>query len=257
MTQLATGVRDIGRGLGVVRAHPGLWTWIAAPALITAALFAGLIAGIAVLVAPLRAWLTAHLPGVLAPVAGSLVTAAVVVGLAAGALLIFVPLAGIIAGPFNERLSERIEVQLTGRPAPPWSLLGSIHELARGIVHGLRRLWVSLVGLAVVFAVSLAPGIGSVAAVAIAGWLAARAAAYDCYDAVLARRSMSYRDKLSYLARHRQRSFGLGAAVAALLLVPGLNLFALGLGAAGATVAAHAIEHDARRADPRAARSQR
>jgi uncharacterized protein involved in cysteine biosynthesis len=93
--------------------------------------------------------------------------------------------------------------------------------------------------------------IGSIAAVLIGGWLAARGAAYDCYDAVLARRSLSYGDKLAYLARHRQRTFGLGAAVAAMLFVPGLNLIALGVGAAGATVAAHAIERDDGRARPR------
>ena len=46
-------------------------------------------------------------------------------------------------------------------------------------------------------------------------------------------------DKLAYLAEHRSRTYGLGAATAGMLLVPGLNLVALGLGAAGATVAMH------------------
>jgi uncharacterized protein involved in cysteine biosynthesis len=82
------------------------------------------------------------------------------------------------------------------------------------------------------------PLVGTIAAVALGLWLAATAAAYDCYDAVLARRSMAYRDKLAYLGHHRGRSLGLGLAVAGMLLVPGLNLVALGVGAAGATVAA-------------------
>ena len=86
-------------------------------------------------------------------------------------------------------------------------------------------------------ALGFVPVVGSVAAVAVAVWFAASAASYDCYDAVFGRRMMAYRDKIAYLARHRGRTLGLGLAVAGLLLVPGLNLIALGLGAAGATIA--------------------
>ena len=62
-------------------------------------------------------------------------------------------------------------------------------------------------------------------------------AAYDCYDAVLSRRDLPYEAKTAYLAARRGRTFGLGAAVAGMLLVPVLNLVALGVGAAGATLA--------------------
>jgi CysZ protein len=245
--QLTTGFRDIGRGYRVLRAHPVLWKWVIAPAVITLVLFAGLVLGIWALVAPLRDWLAGHLPDVLARVAGSLVTTLVIVVLAVFGLSLFVSIAGIIAGPFNEALSERIESRLTAQPMTPFSL----HELTRGlwlgIGHGLRRLLASLVGLLVVFAVGFVPVIGTIAAVVFGAWLAAYGAAYDCYDAVLARRFWAYRRKIDYLAHHRMRTLGLGAAVAGMLLVPGLNLVALGLGAAGATVAAHQLD----RAQPR------
>jgi uncharacterized protein involved in cysteine biosynthesis len=78
----------------------------------------------------------------------------------------------------------------------------------------------------------------------LGGWLAARASAYDCYDAVLSRRGLPYAGKLAYLSHHRGRTLGLGAGVAGLLLIPGANLVALGLGAAGATLAA--LELDGR-----------
>jgi CysZ protein len=115
------------------------------------------------------------------------------------------------------------------------------------VVHALRRLAVALAGIALVFAVGLVPVVGTIAALGIAAWFAGTAAAYDCYDAVFGRRSMAYRDKLAYLSRHRGRTLGLGLAVAGLLLVPGLNLLALALGSAGATVADHAIQRGARR----------
>lgn len=251
MEQLATGVRDFGRGVSVLNAHPTLWKWVIAPAVITGLLIVGLIAGILHIVDPVSSWIVQQLPSVIAHLASSVVTVLIVVALVAGALLVFVPVAGIIAGPFNEILSEHIEAQLTGRPSAPFSLRGFVHGLALGAIHGVRRLLATLVGLALVFALGFVPVLGTIAAMLLAAWLAAHGAAYDCYDAVLARRAMSYRDKLVYLARHRQRTLGLGATVATLLLVPGVNLVVLGLGAAGATVAALTLEGAARVPGPR------
>jgi uncharacterized protein involved in cysteine biosynthesis len=82
------------------------------------------------------------------------------------------------------------------------------------------------------------PVIGPVLAILIGGYLAATSASYDCFDAVLARRLWPYRRKVEFLRSHRGRTLGLGAAVAAMMLVPVLNLVALGIGAAGATLAA-------------------
>ena len=109
-------------------------------------------------------------------------------------------------------------------------------------MHGVRRLITVLVGIVLLFALGLIPVVGTIAAAVIALWLAGRGAAYDAYDAVLSRREMAYRDKLAYLDRHRSRTLGLGITVAGMLLVPGLNLVALGLGAVGATLAAHDLE---------------
>jgi len=81
------------------------------------------------------------------------------------------------------------------------------------------------------------PVIGTIAAMLIGWYFASRGAAYDCYDAVLARRDLSYAQKTNYLAARRSRTFGLGAVVAVLLIVPIANLFALGVGAIGATLA--------------------
>jgi CysZ protein len=238
MRDFARGTGDFSRGLAVVRRYPDLWKWLLAPALVTLALIAAAVFGVAHLVDPIVAWLVGHLPSFLAGIAGTLLEVLVVAALGLGALLIFTAVAGAIAGPFNEMLSERIEAHLTGEPEPAFSLPRFLHELSVGIVHGIRRVIVAILGAIVVFAIGFIPVVGTIAALVLGFWFAARGAAYDCYDAVLARRALAYRDKLAYLERHRARSVGLGAVVAALLFVPGLNLVALGLGAAGATVAA-------------------
>jgi CysZ protein len=244
MYKLATGARDIGRGFAALNAHPSLWRWIIAPAVVTAVLAGALIAGVVHLVDPVHGWVGEHLPAVLARVAGSVLVILIVVVLSAGALLVFVPLAGMIAGPFNEQLSERLEAKLTGQRSPAFSLGGFVHGLALGIAHSIRRLIAALAGFVLVLAIGFVPVVGTIVAAVLAGWLAARGAAYDSYDAVFSRRSMSYSEKLAFLARHRSRTMGLGAGVAAMLFVPGINLVALGLGAAGATVAVHSIEGD-------------
>jgi CysZ protein len=252
--QFAIGAGDVGRGLAALRAHPRLWKWLIAPALITLVLLVAAVVAILRLVHPVTSWVSAHLPGALASLAGSLFTVIVIGLLAIGGLLVFTPVAGAIAGPFCERLSEHLESELTGRPPPPFSLREFVHGTALGIAHSLRRIGVALFGVAIVFAVGFVPVIGAVAAVVVAAWFAAKAAAYDCYDAVFGRHLMRYGEKLAYLARHRGRTLGLGLVVAGMLLVPGLNLIALGIGAAGATIAAQSIAAQAAAPAPASAR---
>lgn len=247
MQQLATGVRDVGRGLAVLRAHPSLWKWLIAPAIVSLVLLIAAIVGIVHAIDPLIGWIAPHLPSWLASIVAPILRLVVVVLLGVAGLFVFATIAGIIAGPFNELLSEHVEAVITGRPSPPFSLREFAHGAVLGIVHSIRRLVAALLGLVLVLALGFVPVIGAIAAMLVGAWLAAGAASYDSYDAVLSRRAMAYRDKLAYLARYRGRTFGLGLAVAGMLFVPGLNLVALGLGAAGATVAVHAIERDARR----------
>ncbi|HEX3766509.1 MAG TPA: EI24 domain-containing protein [Kofleriaceae bacterium] len=247
MHEFATGVRDVGRGLAALRAHPALWKWVVAPAAITLVLLVAAVVGIAHAADPAVGWAAAHLPGPLARIAGGVLTVLIIGGLAIAGLLVFTSVAGAVAGPFNEQLSEHLESALTGRPTAAFSLHAFVRGAAASVVHALRRLLAALAGIVLVFAVGLVPVVGTVAALGVAAWFAGTAAAYDCYDAVFGRRAMSYRDKQVYLARHRGRTLGLGLAVAGLLLVPGLNLLALAIGSAGATVADHARQHRADR----------
>jgi len=244
MTELARGLGDLGRGFRFLNAHPALWRWVLAPATLTLLLLIGAIAGVVRLAGPLVAWSTAWVPDAIAGAASGVMWILVVTGLSIGALLVFVAVVGIVAGPFCELLSEAIEAQVTGKPSPPFSLAALLRGAGVGLLHGLRRLVASLAGMVLVLTLGLVPVVGTIAAAVIGGWLAARASAYDCYDAVLSRRELPYAGKLAYLARHRGRSFGLGAGVAGLLLIPGVNLVAIGVGAAGATLAA--LELDGR-----------
>jgi CysZ protein len=237
MRELARGASDVTKGIAVLREHPDLWKWLLAPAALSLVIIVALIALIVHFIDPLVGSIVGHLPHVLASLAGPLLTILVVVLMAVGGLLVFAALAGVVSGPFNEMLSERIEARLRGHAVPPFVLRQFVREAALGVAHGIRRLVVAVVATLVVFALGLVPVVGTIGALVLGFWFASRSTAYDCYDAVLARRGLAYRAKLEYLAAHRARTFGLGATVTAMLFVPGLNLIALGLGAAGATTA--------------------
>ncbi|HVK72998.1 MAG TPA: EI24 domain-containing protein [Kofleriaceae bacterium] len=246
MQDLVRGVRDVGRGYSLLRKHSSLWGWVIAPAAVTLVLLGATIWGVLRLADPLVAKAARWLPDWLAGWASGLLWLLVVAALAIGALLVFVTIAGTVAGPFNELLSEAVEQRLTGVRGPRFSLTGFLRALVVGLVHGVRRLVVYLVGVVVVFAIAFIPVIGTIAAAVLGFLLAALSASYDCYDAVLSRRDLSYAAKQAYLRKHRARTLGLGAAVAGLLLVPVVNLAALGLGAIGATLAARELDGEPR-----------
>ena len=237
MVELVRGAGDVARGGRFLLGAPGLWIWVVAPALVTLVLLVGIIAGAVWLIDPVVGWVAAHLPDAVAGWVGGLLRFVVVVGLVILGFVMFVSLAGALAGPFCEILSEKVEEKVTGRPAPDAG--NFVVGLVTGLVHAARRLLVSLFGIVLVMALSsLIPIVGGIIAAAVAFYLAAGSAAYDCFDAVHARRSWSYRRKMDFLRAHRGRSLGLGGATAALLIVPFVNLVALGIGATGATLAA-------------------
>jgi len=250
MTELVRGARDVARGFAFLNKHPRLWGYVVAPAIVTAVILIGIVVAIMATAGSLVALVTAWMPDRIAAFADWLVWGVVLTGLAVGGILVFVSVAGVLAGPFSELLSEQIEEEVRGTPGPAFSTVSFVRGAIRGMVHALRRLVVLVLGALLLFALGVVPVAGSIAALVLGGYFAARGAAYDSYDAVMARRELSYRDKLAYLKQRRSRTLGLGAAVAGMLIVPGVNLVALGLGAAGATLAA-LDDEQARRALPK------
>jgi len=237
MNELGRGLGDVGRGFRFLNAHPRLWGWVMAPAAVTLVLLGAMIYLVLRIADSLVGRVTSWLPDAIAGVGGWVVWLVVIAALIFGAFLVFVSVAGIVAGPFNEMLSEAVEEQVTGTKGPAFSFGGFVTSFARGLGHGLKRVVVAIIGALLLFVLGFVPVIGTIAAMLLGGYFTARGAAYDCYDAILSRREMPYDAKTAYLADRRGRTLGLGAAVAVMLFVPILNLVALGVGAVGATLA--------------------
>jgi CysZ protein len=242
MSELGRGLSDVGRGFAFLNKHPRLWGWVIAPAAVTLVLLTAMIVLVLRIADSLVGRVTSWLPDAIAGVGGWVVWVIVIAALIVGGLVVFVSVAGIVAGPFNELLSEAVEEKVTGKPGPPFSLASFITSALRGIAHGIKRVVVALLAALLLFVLGFIPVIGTIAALALGGYFTARGAAYDCYDAVLSRRDLPYDTKTAYLAARRGRTLGLGAAVAGMLIIPFVNLLALGVGAAGATLAV--LDHD-------------
>jgi CysZ protein len=209
--------------------------WVILPAILIGLVLFFTIAALLAVAAPWIAAITSFIPGQWAERLIQIVAGII---LAIASLSIMLSLAALIAGPFNEMLSEAIEARMTGVPGPKFKLGHFLYDALIGAIHALRRItvYLFLMGLLLLTGV-LVPVIGTALAAIGGAILTARFASYDAYDAVYARRRMRYKAKMAALNANLSRSMGLGAVVAALLLVPGLNLLALSIGAAGATLA--------------------
>ncbi len=242
--ELLGGVLDGLRGALYLITHPRLWKFVLAPLVVAAMLFVIAIGSTLGLLSGPIAALAAFLPGSWADNVLELL-AGVVLFLASA--VIFVSVAALIAGPFNEMLSESLEEHETGAASPPFRLPGFLRDLVVGIIHAARRVAVYVAVMIGLLVLGVAvPVVGTFAATVLGAIATARFASYDAYDAVWSRRRLRYRDKMAYMRAHRWRTLGLGAAVSVLVIVPGLNVIGLAIGATGATLRSLEVERRAK-----------
>ncbi len=240
--ELAAGVYDGMRGAMYLVRTPRLWLYVLLPAVVAAALLFAVVGSVLALlnapIAMLGSWLPTWAAGVLKLLAGIALTIA--------SLAVLISVAAVIAGPFNEMLSESIEERVTGVAGPQFSVIHFVRDLVTGIWHALRRVALYLVVMLLLLVAGIVvPVVGTIIAAVLGALATARFASWDAYDAVWSRRRLRYRDKVAYLRAHRWRTWGLGASVAVVLVIPGLGVIGLAIGAAGATLRSLEVERAA------------
>lgn len=243
----AGGAGRLGRGfaypfeaIGFMNRHR-LWGLAAVPVLVNVLLLAGLVVGTVLLVSHemgrFDAWLAhaGRFGALLAAVAGWLLHALIILLAISVDMVLLILLGRVIAGPFLDLLSERVEQIASGREPPPFALgrvlVGMGMALRDALASLLRWLLLNLLILLLAFV----PIVGAFAAVLT--WITtARLLAEELVDLPLARRLVPYRRRRKVLRGHRSLMLGFGLSSMLLLFVPLLDLVLLPVAAVGGTL---------------------
>jgi uncharacterized protein involved in cysteine biosynthesis len=204
-------------------ARHGLWRYLVVPMVLDIAL------AVTAFVLSLRYWKAEPWMADLLDKSPPLGWIALVIFSGLGAVVMFLVVQPLLNAVFVDRLSERVEREVRGTaPAAPF-----IASTGRAIVHGLLKL--VLYGLAVAIGLTLTAltGIGSLVGLAFAGLFLA----YDGFDYPLSRRGAGFGAKWGYLVRHPGLTIGYGAGATVLYLIPFAIFVAPPFAAVGATLA--------------------
>jgi CysZ protein len=232
-----TGLRALPAGLRLLYEHRELWIWCAAPTLLTVVLFGAAIAAfVSLLLEPSSAWLASYF-AVRSPDAwyewiwvGPLRALAwavrwlLLLALAVLVYALFTLVGGVLASPFLDALSSRVERIRTGEVRA--SNDSFARAALRAVVLGARRAALLVVLQLAILLLALVPGLAPVAAAA--GMLVAAAfLALDYTAYPFDRRGVPFSERRRWFGRHRGALLAFGAGAFLTLFVPGLNFLCL------------------------------
>lgn len=159
------------------------------------------------------------------------------------ALMIFMVLAvamyfsaGIMALPFNDRLSDRVESMVLGKYQEEFDWKVVAGDLGISMVHTLLGLAVWAVVMTAVLLMNLLPVVGSIisffAGLGATSFFLGR----EMMDGCMSRRRMGFAHKLRVVRKNMATMQGFGVATYGMLWVPGLNFVSLPCAVIGGTI---------------------
>jgi len=145
----------------------------------------------------------------------------------------FTPIANIIAAPFNALMSEKIEIELTGKAAS--SNISFARMAIDSIGSQLRKLVYIMFWALGLFLVSLIPVVNLVAPVlwiVFGSWLLS----LEYFDYPMGNHDLVFAEQKKRLGERRGIALGFGGAVMIMTSIPIINFFAMPVAVAGATL---------------------
>ena len=231
LADISTGTRALARAFSLLNL-PGVRIYVVIPLLINLLLFGFLIWYGYSLFTPFVAWLMSFVPGFL-EFLETLIWLFFGVLAAMTVFFAFTPVANIIAAPFNALMSEKIEIQLTGRAVS--SDISFMKMAIDAIGSQLRKLgYIALWALGL-FLVSLIPGINLIAPVlwvVFGSWLLS----LEYFDYPMGNHDIVFSEQKHRLSQRRGISLGFGGGVMIMTSIPIVNFFAMPVAVAGATL---------------------
>jgi CysZ protein len=144
--------------------------------------------------------------------------------------------AGLIATPFNDRLSEHVETSVLGPYEEPFSWRVLVTDLLISVTHSVVSLTIWITVMVFSFVLNLIPGIGSVASFVIGTVATAMFLSREAADGCMSRRRMSFGHKFRVVMQHSSLFFGFGVVASCMLWIPFLNFLLLPMAVAGGTL---------------------
>jgi CysZ protein len=145
----------------------------------------------------------------------------------------FTPIANIIAAPFNALMSEKIEIELTGKAAS--SDISFARMAIDAIGSQLRKLVYIMFWALGLFLVSLIPVVNLVAPVlwiVFGSWLLS----LEYFDYPMGNHDLVFAEQKKRLGERRGIALGFGGVVMIMTSIPIINFFAMPVAVAGATL---------------------
>ncbi len=223
---LGAGFRYLLKGFTFLAGNPRLWAWAVMPTVINIILLAAMIALFAHFYGDLYTWLAARL-GIhgfaVADAwwqhlinwiiwAGNMLFQILIVLLSLIIFLIVSYAASfVVAGPFNDMLSERVEVMVTGIPPPPFTLKKFISDLWRTIKVESTKAGVLLAIPVVLFVVSFIPIVGGPLYVVLIFFFGAWDLGFSYADLPFGRKAVPFKVRWAFAKREKWALIGLGA----------------------------------------------
>lgn len=227
-------------------AHPKLWPWAIAPALINLLLFLGLLW----FTLPLASgWFSAlwSAPVITAWYHYALTALWWVIYLVAMAMTTVLTymsamvVGGVVASPFNDELSQRTEKLLLGERYVPPPEEPFVPALIRSALSSAAMAGLYVGVMVPLLLLNLIPVVGSVAYTLIGGVAGGYFVALEYCDTVLERRGLPFREKLETVWRERSLSMGFGIGMSLMMAIPIVNFLCLPLAVISGTTLGLAI----------------
>jgi CysZ protein len=256
LSRFMAGFRYPLAGLRHLVGNPRLWPYVVVPVFLTILMIGGA-AWLAWTQGPAAlelAWSQPTGEGA----AGSVALIAWNIALVVIRLLLFVlgavafyAIGGLVAIPFNDFLSQAVEESLLGGRNEPFTWGLFISDIRMSLGHSLLGLFLYVAVMIPVLLLNVIPVAGSVASTVL-GWSATVVfLAREMLDGPLSRDRLPFGVKLTVLKSNKATMAGFGSATAAMLWVPGLNLFSIPCAVVGGTLLYCQLKREGSLPEPR------
>ncbi len=235
LKELISGVKYIFKGFKVLIANPKLWPWALLPTLINLILLALMLATFFHFLGDIYSWLSAHILqlGIENPTtwylhildsilwAINLLFQIIIFLLSLIFVLIISYVLGlIVAAPFNDALSERVELLVTNKELPSYSFKKMIKDLLRTIkMETIKGLVLILIPV-LLFVLNIIPIIGGILYVALTFIFGAWDLGFAYADLPMGRKVIPLKNRISFASKNKWGLIGLGAG----FIIPFFNL---------------------------------